>query len=163
MNLHSFGKLLKNGWHIRLEFVRQWGKYSGFRIPENVDDENVEGVVVAVTLAKMKLPQIPRFLKWGRPVEKLVRDSPGTILSLASIKLPNLVSTFSIWENQEDMVAMVRGHSSVPKPKRHIDAMAERNRKDFHFEFTTLRFKPLKEFGSWKGRNSFIIAEIKNH
>jgi hypothetical protein len=34
--------------------------------------------------------------------------------------------------------------------------MKERKRKDFHFEFTTLRFKPLSEFGEWNGRNNLI-------
>lgn len=51
---------------------------------------------------------------------------------------------------------MVFGHSNVPQPKRHINAMKERNRKDFHFEFTTLRFKPLAEFGEWNGHKNLI-------
>ena len=51
---------------------------------------------------------------------------------------------------------MVQGHSAVPQPKRHIDAMQERNRKDFHFEFTTLRFKALSEHGTWEGRSNYI-------
>ena len=51
---------------------------------------------------------------------------------------------------------MVHGHSSVEKPKRHTAAMKERERKNFHFEFTTLRFKPLAEFGEWKGKSNFI-------
>ena len=54
------------------------------------------------------------------------------------------------------MTDMVHGHSAIEKPKRHSDAMKERERKDFHFEFTTLRFKPLSEFGCWKGQTSFI-------
>jgi hypothetical protein len=54
------------------------------------------------------------------------------------------------------MTDMVHGHSKVEKPKRHSNAMQERERKDFHFEFTTLRFKPLAEFGKWKGQSNFI-------
>jgi len=34
--------------------------------------------------------------------------------------------------------------------------MKERNRKDFHFEFTTLRFKPLAEHGAWDGRANLV-------
>lgn len=119
-----------------------------------VDENN--SPVVAVTLARMKLPEVPRFIRWGRPVEKLVRDHPGTTLSLASIRLPRTVSTFSIWKSQKEMTDMVHGHSQVPLPKRHIDAMRERERKDFHFEFTTLRFKPISEFGEWNGRSGYI-------
>jgi len=33
--------------------------------------------------------------------------------------------------------------------------MKERNRKDFHVEFTTLRFQPLEEYGSWKGKSTY--------
>lgn len=149
---HSFGRKLAKGWHLRLGFMRKWGSLSGFQIPnEEHQFETDEEPVVAVTVARMKLLQVPRFIRWGRPVEKLVRDHPGTFLSLASLRLPHTISTFSIWNSQKEMTDMVHGHSKVPKPKRHIDAMKERDRKDFHFEFTTLRFKPLKEFGEWKG------------
>lgn len=153
----SFGRVLAKGWHVRLSFVRVWGKFSGFNIPDDKDKlDNPNSPVVAVTVARMKPYAVPRFIHWGRPVEKLVRDHPGTTLSLASVKFPNTVSTFSIWKSEKEMTDMVRGHSEVEKPKRHSDAMKERERKDFHFEFTTLRFKPLSEFGKWKGQSNFI-------
>ena len=114
------------------------------------------GPVVAVTLARMKLPQVPRFIHWGRPVEELVRDHPGTTLAIAAMRLPRTVSTFSVWRSQREMLDMVRGHSSVPRPDRHAAAMAERQRKDFHFEFTTLRFKPIAEYGNWEGRTRIL-------
>jgi hypothetical protein len=153
----SFGRLLGKGWHVRLSFLRKWGKFHGFKIPKDSDQlESSDCPVVAVTIARMKPFAVPRFIHWGRPVEKLVRDHPGATLSLASIKFPNTVSTFSIWKTKKEMTDMVRGHSDVEKPKRHSDAMEERERKDFHFEFTTLRFKPLSEFGKWKGQSNFI-------
>ena len=95
-------------------------------------------------------------------MEKLVRDHPGTALSLASIRLPRTVSTFSIWKSQKEMTDMVHGHSSVPNPGRHSNAMKERDRKDFHYEFTTLRFKPISEFGKWGGRTNIIPNLNKN-
>lgn len=151
------GETLARGWHTRLEFLRQWGELSEFEIPcKTTQTDAPDAPVVAVTLARMKLFQVPRFLSWGRPVEKLVRDHPGTTLSLASIRFPRTVSTFSIWKSQKEMTDMVRGHSRVPEPRRHVDAMKERDRKDFHFEFTTLRFKPLSEAGEWNGRSNFI-------
>ena len=153
----SFGKLLAKGWHVRLSFIREWGRFSGFNMPDDKDQlESPNSPVVAVTIARMKPFAVPRFIHWGRPVEKLVRDHPGTTLSLASVRFPNTVSTFSVWKTEKEMTDMVRGHSEVEKPKRHSDAMKERERKDFHFEFTTLRFKPLAEFGKWKGESNFI-------
>lgn len=157
LNETEIGKLLANGWHTRLEFMRQWGTITEFEIPnETKEIHSPDASVVAVTLARMKLLQVPRFLRWGRPVEKLVRDHPGTTLSLASIRFPRTVSTFSIWRSQKEMVDMVLGHSAVPDPKRHVNAMKERERQDFHFEFTTLRFKPISEAGQWNGQANFI-------
>lgn len=160
---NRLGKILAKGWHTRLSFMRQWGNISKFEIPNEVIDFNSNDTpVIAVTLARMKLPEVPRFIRWGRPVEKLVRDHPGTILSLASIRLPRTVSTFSVWKNQKEMTDMVRGHSSVPQPMRHWNAMKERERKDFHVEFTTLRFRPIAEFGKWNGK-SRIIPHLKTN
>jgi len=153
----NFGKRVAKGWHVRLDFLRQWGKFKAFKIPEQKEElEKSTSPVVAVTIARMKPLEVPRFINWGRPVEKLVRDHPGTTLSLASYRFPNMVSTFSIWKTEKEMTDMVHGHSAIPKPKRHSDAMKERERKNFHFEFTTLRFKPIAEFGTWKGQKNFI-------
>lgn len=153
----NFGKRLAKGWHVRLTFLRQWGKFDAFKIPEQKEEiEKTSSPVVAVTIARMKPFEVPRFIHWGRPVEKLVRDHPGTTLSLASFRFPNTVSTFSIWKTEKEMTDMVHGHSAIPEPKRHANAMKERERKNFHFEFTTLRFKPIAEFGTWKGKKNLI-------
>jgi hypothetical protein len=161
LETNSNGKQIDKGWHIRLQFLRQWGSISGFQIPTFETAIANDQPVVAVTIARMKYTQIPRFLRWGRPVEKQVRDHSGTTLSLASIRYPNVISTFSIWNTQKEMTDMVHGHSKMPQPKRHNDAMKERNRKDFHFEFTTLRFKPIKEYGEWKNIRNYIPNKIE--
>jgi len=112
--------------------------------------------IVAVTLARLKLTQVPRFIHWGKPVEELVRDHPGTILALAAMRPPRTVSTFSVWRTQSEMINMVRGQDSFPGATRHAAAMAERNREDFHHEFTTLRFRALAEQGAWEGRTDIV-------
>ena len=50
------------------------------------------------------------------------------------------------------MIDMVHGRSD----DRHASAMKERNRKDFHHEFTTLRFRPISEYGSWQGKDRLL-------
>ncbi|MBX3013935.1 MAG: hypothetical protein KF832_20605 [Caldilineaceae bacterium] len=153
----ALGRTLATGWHVRLAFQRRWGYIREFDgLAESVGEQDPAAPVVAVTLARMKLPQVPRFIRWGKPVEELVRDHPGTTLALAAMRLPRTVSTFSVWRSQQEMVEMVRGHSAVPRPKRHAAAMVERARKDFHFEFTTLRFRPIAEVGTWEGRTNII-------
>ncbi|MHC5354849.1 hypothetical protein ACYSNX_11895 [Myroides sp. LJL115] len=154
---HAFGKKLSKSWYIKLKFIRQWGAISNFVIPQTTTETTTDNQpVVAITLARMKYREIPRFLRWGRPVEKLVRDHYATTLSLASIRYPNLISTFSIWNSQKEMLQMVHGHSKVDKPKDHAKAMKERDRKDFHFEFTTLRFSPISEHGVWKDKKDYL-------
>ena len=151
------GRAFASGWHVRMTFLRRWGYISEFDgLAESVGEQDPAAPVVAVTLARMKLPEVPRFIRWGRPVEELVRDHPSKTLAIASIRLPRTVSTFSVWNSQREMVEMVRGHSFVPRPERHAAAMAERQRKDFHFEFTTLRFKPIAEYGKWEGRTNIV-------
>jgi hypothetical protein len=149
----GLGRTLAMGWHIRLEFLRRWGRVAGFDdLPVRAADVDVTTPVVAVTLARLRLPEVPRFIRWGKPVEELVRDHPGTTLALAAMRPPRTVCTFSIWRSQGAMTDMVRGKGSDPGAERHAAAMIERERKDFHHEFTTLRFRPLTEHGQWEGR-----------
>jgi hypothetical protein len=153
----ELGRTLAGGWHVRLEFLRRWGRVSGFdHLPANVRDVDPYAPVVAVTLARLKLPQVPRFIRWGKPVEELVRDHPGTTLALAAMRPPRTVSTFSVWRSQREMTDMVRGRGSVPGAERHAAAMVEREHKDFHHEFTTLRFRALTEHGTWEGRSDIV-------
>ena len=151
------GRRLAKGWHVRLDFLRRWGTVAALPdLPTQVGEQDPDRPVVAVTLARLKHPQVPRFIRWGRPVERQVRDHPGTTLALAAMHPIRTVSTFTIWQSQQEMTDMVRGHSDMPQPTRHADAMAERNRKDFHFEFTTLRFRALSEHGAWQGRTGIV-------
>lgn len=147
---NKVGRTLAKGEYLKLKLIRQWGNVSGF-VPEKLESisEDQSASVVAVTVARMKFLQIPRFIKWGRPVEMLVRDHPGVLFARASIGFPHTVSTFSLWNTQKDMLDMVKGHGKVDEPNRHIDAMKERERKDFHYEFTTLRFSVISASEKW--------------
>jgi hypothetical protein len=153
------GRALATGWHVRMAFLRRWGSVRAFDgLTEDVHKHDPAAPVIAVTLARLKLPQVARFIQWGKPVEELVRDHPGTTLAIAATRPPRTVSTFSVWTSQRDMVDMVGGQSAVPRPERHALAMAERQRKDFHSEFTTLSFRPIAEYGVWEGRARVVPA-----
>ncbi|MEQ1933784.1 MAG: hypothetical protein ABL962_07895 [Fimbriimonadaceae bacterium] len=153
----KLGQSIAAGWHLRMTFLRRWGSVREFAwLPESLGESDPTSPVAAFTLARMKLPEVPRFLKWGRPVETLVRDNPETTFTLAAIRYPRTIATFSIWNSQQAMIDMVRGHSAVAQPERHIDAMKELRRRDFHHEFTTLRFRPFAEFGTWEGRSTLL-------
>lgn len=81
------GRRLATGWHVRLEFLRRWGSVAEFAdLPQDAGRSDPDEPAVAVTLARMKLPELVRFVHWGRPVERLVRDHPGTTLALAAVR-----------------------------------------------------------------------------
>ena len=153
----ELGRTLSTGWHVRLDFLRRWGHVSELDgLPAKTRDTDPDAPVVAVTLARLKLLQVPRFIRWGKPVEELVRDHPGTTLALAAMRPPHTVCTFSVWRSQREMIDMVRGRGEMPGAARHAEAMVERERKAFHYEFTTLRFHPLMECGEWEGRSNVV-------
>ena len=158
--LAGSGARFAAGWHVRMTFLRRWSTLAALPdLPQQADASDDDEPVVAVTLARMRLPEVPRFLTWGKPVERLVRDHPEAILALAAMRLPRSISTFSIWHSVRAMTDMVHGRGAAAEvldPARHADAMAERRRRDFHREFATYRFRPLSEHGSWDGRTGYV-------
>jgi hypothetical protein len=157
---NRLGRALAKGWHVRLQFLRRWGSVAAFDpLPAKAGETDLDAPVVAVTVARMKLLQVPRFIRWGVPVERLVRDHPGTTLALAAMRPVGTVATFSVWKSAREMIDMVHGHSAIAAPERHAVAMVERRRKDFHFEFTTLRFHCIGEYGAWEGRSAIVPTQ----
>jgi hypothetical protein len=153
----ALGRHLAAGWHVRLQFLRRWSTLKALPdLPVTAGAWEQNEPVVAVTVARMRLREVPRFLHWGKPVERLVRDHPGVTLALAGFRPPRTISTFSIWRSVREMEEMVHGRSEVPEPQRHVAAMAERGRRDFHHEFATFRFRPLSEHGAWEGRTGIV-------
>ena len=153
----ALGGHLAAGWHVRLEYLRRWSSIAAFPgLPVRAGSWQQDEPVVAVTLARMRLPEVPRFLHHGRPVERLVRDHPGVTLAVAGFRPPRTISTFTVWDSARQMLEMVHGPSSVPDPTRHVAAMRERERRDFHHECATFRFRPLSEHGAWEGRTGIV-------
>ena len=153
----GLGRSLAGGWHVRMRFLRRWGYISELHdLPRVADEHDDLRPVVAVTLARLRVSQSLRFVRWGRPVEEQVRDDPATTFSLAAMRPIGTLSTFSIWRTQRAMTDMVHGRTKAPSADRHANAMQERLRKDFHYEFTTLRFHPISEQGCWQGMHHLL-------
>lgn len=149
----DLGRRLSDGWHVRLRYLRRYGEVAALAgLPVRADTWDPDEPVVAVTLARLKLPELPRFLKWGRPVERLVAGHPGTTFATAAIRPLRTFSTFTIWRSVRAMTDMVHGRSAVARAHTHAVAMAEQHRRDFHHESAFMRFRPLSEHGTWEGR-----------
>jgi hypothetical protein len=138
------------GWHVRLRFYRRWGTYMGLEdATAYTEIADPEGPVVGVTFARLKLSETLRFARWGKPVEAQVRDHPGVTRATVAFRPLRTFSTFSMWRSEQEMLGMVRGGEAGLDGTAHRDAMKERGRKDFHREFTTMRFVPISEHGDW--------------
>lgn len=148
------GRQLAGGWHVRLQFLRRYGEVAALApLPVKAGDWDPEEPVVAITLARLRLPELQRFLSWGKPVERLVAGHPAAVFSTAAMRPPRTFSTFSIWRTVREMTEMVHGRSDgVAEQPAHAVAMAEQRRRDFHHESAFLRFRPLSEHGTWQGR-----------
>ncbi|XDD47629.1 hypothetical protein AB3N60_05995 [Leptospira sp. WS39.C2] len=144
----SISKSFQTGWYVRLRLYRKWGEISEIVSATlyNRNSKN-ENTTVAITLARLKLTQLFRFTKWGKPVETQVRNHPGKQIAFAAFRPPRHFLTFSIWDSEANMIQMVTGKDPNQDGLQHKEAMLERNRKDFHFEFTTLRFELLGKHG----------------
>jgi hypothetical protein len=147
---------LAAGWHVRMKLYKRWGEISELR-DAFIDPQlaSPSQPVVAVTLARLKLSETLRFITWGHPVERQVRDSEGKTLALAAVRPLNTFSTFSIWKNEPEMMKMVHAGNADPDRERHKRAMHEMRRKTFHHEFSTMRFVPIGEFGAWEGNTKY--------
>jgi hypothetical protein len=153
LDTHALGRRLTGGWHVRLQYLRRYGSIAALEdLPERAGAWDLDEPIVAVTIARMKLRELPRFLRWGRPVEHLIASHPAAVFSTGAQRPPNTISTFSIWRTVREMTEMVHGRSDVPNAGVHQAAMAEQRRSDFHHESTFMRFRPLSEHGTWHGR-----------
>ncbi len=91
--------------------------------------------MVAVTLARMKLPQVPRFIRWGWPVEQLVRDHPSTTPAIAAIRLPGTQSPrFQCGPPNGKWSKWSVGVVPCLDPSVTLMQWLSVSRKDFHFE-----------------------------
>lgn len=150
------GRTLGDGWHVRSRLYRRWGRVR--ELADAVVDEDLAAPgqpVVAVTLARLKLTETLRFTRFGKPVERQVRDHAGKTLALAAMRPLATFCTFSIWRDEAAMVGMVQGRQEDRDGASHRLAMSERSRRDFHREFTTMRLVPFREVGEWRGGSGF--------
>ncbi|MCX6123587.1 MAG: hypothetical protein NTV34_02380 [Proteobacteria bacterium] len=157
LDIQSNKFITKDGWHVRLKKYRFWGRVKEIGdCYTHSEQPKPNTPVVGITLARLKLSQTLRFIKWGKPVELQVRDHPGKLLGLAAMRPLNTFSTFSIWKNEAEMINMVQGALKERDGAEHRVAMQERKKKDFHHEFMTMRLIPTREVGAWSGKSNWF-------
>jgi hypothetical protein len=140
---HPIAEELASGWHTRMEPLRVFGSWPGLQgLPERplpVDDEEP---VAVITLGRFRPSRLRPFLRASAPAEKDAIAEPGLLASTAFARLPNLVSTFSLWRSAAEM----RDYATR-KGGSHRAAMASDRERPFHRHSAFIRFRPYETRG----------------
>jgi hypothetical protein len=154
--LHPVARQLAGGWQVRMEPLRVFGAWPGLDgLPERplpVDDEEP---VIVLTLGRLMPWRIRPFLRAAAPAEADALDEPGLLASTGFGRLPNLVSTFSLWST----TAAMRDYADR-QGGSHRAAVASDRERAFHRHSAFIRFRPLAGRGSWGGRDPLAAAAI---
>jgi hypothetical protein len=146
---HPLAEEMASGWHARMEPLRVFGSWPGLDgLPERslpVDDEEP---VAVITLGRFKPSRLRPFLLASAPAERDAVAEPGLLASTAFARLPNLVSTFSLWRTAAEM----RDYATR-KGGSHRAAMARDRERPFHRHSAFIRFRPYETRGEWNGRD----------
>lgn len=151
---HSAARLLAGGWQVRMEPLRVSGAWPGLDgLPDRplpVDDAEP---VVVLTLGRLMPRRIRAFLRASGPAETDAVAEPGLLASTGFGRLPNLVSTFSLWTTAAAMrdYAYRQGGS-------HRAAVAVDRERAFHRHSAFIRFRPYASRGEWSGRDPLATA-----
>jgi hypothetical protein len=146
---HPTAEALSGGWHIRLDPLRAHGTWPG--LPEDVPrgrKVDHDGPAAVLTLGRLRLTQLPRFLRASNKAENRVVDAPGLIWATGMAR-PPFVSTCSLWESTDALSDYAYGSVDPAHP----DAIAAGRAKPFHHQEAFIRFRPCGSEGSLSGRN----------
>jgi hypothetical protein len=140
---HPLARDLASGWHARMEPLRVFGSWPGLSgLPERplpVDDEEP---VAVITLGRFRPSRLRPFLRASAPAERDVLAEPGLLASTAFARLPNLVSTFSLWRSAAEM----RDYATR-RDGTHRAAVAKDRERPFHRHSAFIRFRPYETRG----------------
>jgi hypothetical protein len=137
---------LSGGWHVRLEPLRTFGRWShlpGLPTVERpvADDERV----AVLTFGKLKLTRARAFLRTSAPAERRAVRDPDLLASSGLARPPRFVFTFSVWRT----AAAMREYAVGNEGAEHLDAIRAHAAQPFHHESAFVRFRPYAMRGRW--------------
>lgn len=135
---HPLAEELAGGWQARMQPLRVFGSWPGLSgLPERplpVDDEEP---VVVLTLGRVKPWRVRPFLRAAAPAERDALAEPGLLASTAFARLPDLVSTFSLWRTAAEMRDYANRQGGA-----HRAAVGKDRERPFHRHSAFIRFRP---------------------
>ncbi|HET7455513.1 MAG TPA: hypothetical protein VFJ76_08335 [Solirubrobacterales bacterium] len=153
---HPLARRLAGGWQVRMAPLRVSGAWPGLDgLPERplpVDDEEP---VAVLTLGRLMPWRARPFLQAAAPAEADALAEPGLLASTGFGRLPNLVSTFSLWST----AAAMRDYA-YRKGGSHRAAVAGDRERAFHRHSAFIRFRPYATRGAWAGVDPLAAAAL---
>ena len=153
---HPVARQLAGGWQVRMAPLRVSGSWPGLDgLPDRqlpVDDAEP---VVVLTLGRLMPWRLRPFLRASAPAEADVIAEPGLLASTGFARLPNLVSTCSVWST----AAAMRGYA-YRQGGSHRSAVASDRAQPFHRHSAFIRFRPYASRGQWGGRDPLAAAAV---
>lgn len=146
---HPVAAKLREGWRARLEPLRAHGTWPG--LPADLPSgrhTDYDGPAIVLTLGRVRMTQVPRFLRTSAQAERAVLEAPGSIWTTALAK-PPFVATCSLWESTKALSTYAYGVSD----RAHQDAIDADRAKPFHKMSAFVRFRPYRVEGGLSGAN----------
>jgi hypothetical protein len=149
LSTHPTAESLSGGWHVRLDPLRAFGSWPGLAddIPR-ARDVGYDGPAAVLTLGRLRLTQLPRFLRASNRAENAAIAAPGLIWATGMAR-PPFVATCSLWRSTDALSVYAYGD----RDRSHPDAIVADRAKSFHHQEAFIRFRPYASHGSLDGRN----------
>jgi len=151
---HRLGAALAGGWHARLQPTRLFGSWPG--IPDDLPRNRSvpgDGSAVVLTLGRVRLPRLRRFLRTSARAERQAVVAPGFTWGTALAR-PPFVATCSLWESADALAEYAYGNGGGAHP----DAIATDRAEPFHHRSAFVRFHPYRLEGALEGRNGLPLG-----
>lgn len=146
---HPVAAALQGGWRARLEPLRKYGSWPGLSedIPGDRHTE-YDGPAVVLTLGRVRLTQLPRFLRTSAAAERSALEAQGSIW-MTALARPPFVATCSLWESTKALSTYAYGG----RDRGHPDAIDADQAEPFHKMSAFVRFRPYRVAGGLSGPN----------
>ena len=133
-------------WTILLEPTSARGVWAGVAPFSVVDSAPIDGPIVALTRATMRLTTFLRFWRRVPDISAAIGQDPNVIFKIGIGEVPLLHQvTFSIWPDTQTMAHFARGDGP------HGRAIAAVRREGWFREELYARFHILDDWGTWGG------------
>lgn len=142
-------------WTILLEPTSARGVWAGVAPFSVVDSAPIDGPIVALTRATMRLSTFLRFWRRVPDISAAIGQDPNVIFKIGIGEVPLLHQvTFSIWPDTQTMAHFARGDGP------HGRAIAAVRREGWFREELYARFRILDDWGTWGGVSPLTSKDV---